>query len=199
MAKVQIALVHPDAKMPKKATKDSVGYDCVAVSRTITEKYVEYDLGFAVKPEEGYYVQIVSRSSVTKKHLFLKNCVGIIDPDYTDTIKVRFSTAEGIGVLADTGWIMARQYKDDSIEETFISVPTILPLEAIEEREYDIAKDTMVVVEMDVQVPTIDIYEVGDKVCQLIVTLKHDADFEEVSSLSATERSGGFGSTDVQI
>jgi len=47
-----------------------------------------YDTGIIIKPPDGYYTEIVPRSSIVKSGWILANSVGIIDPTYRDTLKV---------------------------------------------------------------------------------------------------------------
>lgn len=172
-AKFKVKLAHTDAKMPQKATEQSVGYDCFAVDRTITDKYVEYDLGIIVIPEdENYYVEVFPRSSVTKKHLMLKNSIGVIDPDYRDTIKVRFATAESLGVISEI-----REFEEtpEGFQDTGNTLYITIPLDEGETIR--------------------ELYEPNERVCQLIVRQKINAEFERVDYVDETDRKGGFGST----
>ena len=87
-------LDHADAVMPARATQESVGYDVVAVDNgkyDDSRDVVVYDTG--VKIDElprNTFLALYPRSSVFKTHLRLSNSVGVIDPDYGDTIKVLF-------------------------------------------------------------------------------------------------------------
>lgn len=169
--------MHPDAKLPIKATQDAVGYDCFAVSAKITDLYIEYDLGIIVVPEDpNYYVEVYPRSSVTKKHLMLKNSVGIIDPDYRDTIKVRFATAESLGVISEIVEI------EPDGEGSYIETGSIMSV-------------TLPITSDNKDMPLLDIYKVGERVCQLVIRERIQGDFYEVADLNETERNGGFGST----
>ena len=47
-----------------------------------------YDTGIAVCPPDGYYTEVVPRSSLTKTGYMLANSVGIIDSSYRGSIKV---------------------------------------------------------------------------------------------------------------
>ena len=173
----KVKKVHEDAKLPVKATTDAVGYDCFAVSMKVTDLYIEYDLGIIVVPEDpNYYVEVLPRSSVTKKHLMLKNSVGIIDPDYRDTIKVRFGTAEGLGIIS-----MIVEVEPDG-EDGFIETGSVMNItRPIESDNKDM--------------PLLEIYKVGERVCQLVIRERIQSEFYEVEELDETERTGGFGST----
>ena len=47
-----------------------------------------YDSYISVQPPEGYYFEIVPRSSISKLGYILTNSIGIIDPSYRGTLKV---------------------------------------------------------------------------------------------------------------
>ncbi len=47
-----------------------------------------YDTGISIKPPEGYYTEIVARSSIVKHNTMLANGIGIIDPTYRGTLKI---------------------------------------------------------------------------------------------------------------
>jgi len=77
-----------DAQIPLSATRGSVGYDLVATHISKRENDVIYfGTGLVVIPPEGFYTEIVPRSSIAKlregDHCFLQaNSIGIIDADY---------------------------------------------------------------------------------------------------------------------
>ena len=96
----------PDLTMPK--LKGDVGFDLSIVElikseevsfiaendygnhyKSIIEVQREwFDTGIAVKPPNGYYFEIVPRSSLSKTDYILSNSVGIIDEEYRGSIKV---------------------------------------------------------------------------------------------------------------
>lgn len=81
---------HPQAVIPTKGTKHSVGYDLTAISvyKKLTDKTTLYDTGIKVQPPEGYYTEILPRSSMTKTGYCLSNSVGTIDSDYRGTLLI---------------------------------------------------------------------------------------------------------------
>lgn len=85
-----IKLCHPDAILPTKAHPDDTGYDLTIISliKTMDENTKMFDTGVAVKPPEGYYTEVVPRSSFSKSGYLLANSVGIIDSSYRGTIKI---------------------------------------------------------------------------------------------------------------
>lgn len=48
--------------------------------------YVKIDFGIAIQPPEGYYFELVPRSSIHKYKLAMANSIGIIDPAYRGSI-----------------------------------------------------------------------------------------------------------------
>lgn len=90
---MQVLVRDDRARLPAKAGPQEVGYDLVCIQKVkhlapIGVPLTMYDTGICVKPPEGYYVEIVPRSSIVKHGVFLANSVGIIDPTYRDTLKV---------------------------------------------------------------------------------------------------------------
>jgi deoxyuridine 5'-triphosphate nucleotidohydrolase len=89
----------PEAVTPTKAHATDVGYDLTIISRdqyltglwhgrVLAPEVILYDTGISVQPDEGYYLEVVPRSSFSKSGYVLANGVGIIDPSYRGTIKV---------------------------------------------------------------------------------------------------------------
>ncbi len=57
----------------------------------------EYDTGISAEVPNGYFIQLASRSSVSKLLMWLANGIGIIDSDYRGTIRFRFRSILGLG------------------------------------------------------------------------------------------------------
>ena len=73
--------------VPKRGHKSDAGIDLTAMS--VEQKRPDvffFDTGISVQMSDGYYVEIVPRSSITKTDFILANSVGIIDPDYRGRI-----------------------------------------------------------------------------------------------------------------
>lgn len=87
---MECVLTWPDAVLPAKAGPQEVGYDLtlVRVHERLDDDTIMYDTGVIAKPPEGYYLEVVPRSSIVKSGWIMANSVGIIDPTYRDTIKV---------------------------------------------------------------------------------------------------------------
>ena len=78
------------AIIPIKANVNEVGYDLTIISKEkqINSNCILYDTGVVVEPPEGFYTEIVPRSSIIKTGWMLANNVGIIDPTYRGTLKI---------------------------------------------------------------------------------------------------------------
>ena len=76
--------------IPHKAHGSDVGHDLTAISiaKPLSSMTALYETGVSVKPPDGYYVQILPRSSLSKSGYILTNSVGIIDPSYRGTLKI---------------------------------------------------------------------------------------------------------------
>ncbi len=75
--------------VPKRGHKSDAGIDLTAMS--VEQKRPDvffFDTGISVQMSDGYYVEIVPRSSITKTDFILANSVGIIDPDYRGRILI---------------------------------------------------------------------------------------------------------------
>ena len=83
-------VIHDDrARVPQKAGPQEVGYDLVCIQKVKDlSGCTMYDTGISIKPPEGYYAEIVARSSIVKHNTMLANGVGIIDPTYRGTLKI---------------------------------------------------------------------------------------------------------------
>ena len=88
---IEIKLLHPNARMPVKATDGSAGYDLTsAVSEDIYQgETLLINLGFAMSMPPDMCAFICSRSGLAaKKSVFVLNAPGVIDSDYTGEVKV---------------------------------------------------------------------------------------------------------------
>ena len=89
--KVRFKKLTPEAVTPTYAKAGDAGLDLTAVSKKQKDNlYIEYGIGIAVEIPEGYVGLLFPRSSVTEKHLIMKNCVGVIDSGYRGELRVRF-------------------------------------------------------------------------------------------------------------
>lgn len=94
--KLQFKKLHPDAIIPRYATKGAACFDLHAIDvtwgRMMVDSTREFRTGLAVEIPEGYAMLIYSRSGHGFKYdTRLSNCVGVIDSDYRGEIKVKLS------------------------------------------------------------------------------------------------------------
>ena len=94
--KLQFKKLHPDAIIPRYATKGAACFDlhaiCVEGSVKIQHgvTVATFRTGLAVEIPEGYAMMIYSRSGHGFKHgVRLSNCVGVIDADYRGELMVK--------------------------------------------------------------------------------------------------------------
>lgn len=80
----------PGGHVPKKAHPSDAAFDLIAATVDYGNEFVEYDTSVCVSVPEGYVGLVCPRSSVSKKNMHLCNSIGVIDPGYTGSIKVRF-------------------------------------------------------------------------------------------------------------
>ena len=84
------------AVIPSKGTPLSVGYDLTAINfvRKLTSNTYLYDTGIQVKPPDGYYLEIVPRSSISKTGYTIANNIGVIDPDYRGNLMIALTKTD---------------------------------------------------------------------------------------------------------
>ena len=156
---VKIKLL-PGGKMLYVYLLDAAAWDCFAREDTIVKAApVLIGLGFMAEPPEGYYLEIVPRSSTElKTNLRQPNSIGVIDSDYRGEVKAMYESKIEERKVAHSG--------------TVFSAPVYKC------------------------VGTATLIKAGDRIAQMILRKKYDADLVEVEELSETERgTGGFGST----
>lgn len=98
--KLQFKKLHPDAIIPRYATKGAACFDLHALKDGLvpldgTHKTDTLRTGLAVEIPEGYAMLIYSRSGHGFKHdVRLANCVGVIDADYRGELMVKLTMDE---------------------------------------------------------------------------------------------------------
>lgn len=82
--------------VPSKAYPSDVGYDLTLVRyvKRLNTNTEMYDSSISVIVPDGYYMEIVPRSSLSKYGYVMANSVGIIDPNYRGTLKVVLTKVE---------------------------------------------------------------------------------------------------------
>ena len=91
MKKINLMLIHPNAKMPLKATAHSSGYDLFACENSILKKktYALIPTGISIELKKGLEAQVRPRSGLAVKHgITVLHAPGTIDADYRSEVKV---------------------------------------------------------------------------------------------------------------
>lgn len=75
--------------LPAKSHPGDAGFDLTAMGlEPLRDGVYSFDTGVSVQVDEGYYCEVVPRSSIVKTDFMLANSVGVIDPDYRGRIRV---------------------------------------------------------------------------------------------------------------
>lgn len=93
---------YDQVKMPARAHASDVGIDLTAYAMIPKrDRVFFFDTGISVQMDEGWYVEIMPRSSICKTDFILANSVGVIDPDYRGIVYVPMRyVGEGDGQAA---------------------------------------------------------------------------------------------------
>ncbi|PNH12592.1 Deoxyuridine 5'-triphosphate nucleotidohydrolase [Tetrabaena socialis] len=83
----------PAAILPSRGKTSDVGYDLSVIRkvRELTPSVSLYDTGITLSVENGWYAEVVPRSSLSKSGFMMANSMGIIDRSYTGSIMVALS------------------------------------------------------------------------------------------------------------
>ncbi len=93
----EVKIVPSTSNALPRLAKDDNGnacYDVFATSMRITDKFVEYGLGFKTEFSEDWMFSIRPRSSNSKKDLLMCNAPGTIDSNYRGEWLVRFKVVD---------------------------------------------------------------------------------------------------------
>lgn len=167
---VKFKLLEENALVPSRQNETDSGWDLTMIGvKKIVGDVIFFGTGISVQPPEGYYFEIVPRSSISSLPLGLANNVGIIDNGYRGEIIVPIR-------------VFHSQMGEERLSHT--TFPSgIIKMNGMSLQSMDaIAKK---------------ILEIKPKLCQMI--LRKAIDFEAVVDENLTETSrgeGGFGSTD---
>lgn len=110
---------HPDAVIPEKMGPREVGYDLtiISVHQRIDADTIMFDTGILTQPPDGYYFEIIPRSSIYKTGWVMANSVGVIDPTYRDTLKIVLTRPKHdspeIALPSRIAQLVLRQYYPD--------------------------------------------------------------------------------------
>ena len=87
---IKVFKVDERAIVPSKSRYSDSGYDLTIISeyKRLTTNTVIYDTGIQLEIPNGYYVEIVPRSSISRSGYILANNVGIIDQGYRGNLYV---------------------------------------------------------------------------------------------------------------
>jgi dUTP pyrophosphatase len=85
------------AVAPSKSRYSDSGYDLTIISeyKRLTSNTVIYDTGIQLEIPNGYYVEIVPRSSISRSGYILANNVGIIDQGYRGNLYIALTKING--------------------------------------------------------------------------------------------------------
>ena len=87
---VKFKKLNKKAVMPTKAHPTDAGFDMVAVTKTVTDKFIEFGTGLATGIPVGHVGLVFANSRVSKYDLDLANAVDVIDSGYTGEIRLRY-------------------------------------------------------------------------------------------------------------
>jgi len=123
MPQVKFVKLHPDAKMPTKATEGSACWDLYAAeNKDIEEGAIPIiSIGIAVEVPKGYFLEMRPRSGLSSESIIIPNSPCTIDNDYRGEVKV---------MLRKVGYGFHRIIIGDRIAQCRL-VP-IIPIEWVE-------------------------------------------------------------------
>jgi dUTPase len=168
---VKVKLLSETAVVPERAHGTDTGYDLTFIGiEKIVGDVIFFKTGLSVEPPEGYYFEVVPRSSISKLPLEMANSVGIIDESYRGEVLVPVRvTHQNMGLDA------ASKSFPSGIVNIFGLRPTTMT-----------------------NVANL-ILNKKPRLFQAILRRRLNCSFEIQSNLDETERSsGGFGSTDIK-
>ena len=121
---LQVKKLIPEAIVPSKAHPLDTGFD-ISVVHIVKQEFgpgvVLYGTGLVVRPPDGYYIDLVARSSLCKTGWMVANCVGIIDAQYRGELCVPLckinENAKPLELPARIGQIIIRELHVCDIEE----------------------------------------------------------------------------------
>ena len=116
-----------DAPTPKYSRIGDGAIDLVAMHVLATMDYIEYDTGLAFQLPLDYIGLIMPRSSVSQKDLVLCNGVGLLDENYSGSVKLRFK-------LSNRGTKTSKVYEiGDRVGQLLIIPRPVIVLDEVEE------------------------------------------------------------------
>ena len=87
---IKVYKTDENAIIPAKAFPEDAGYDLTIIKKIkdFNSKTSLYDTGIKIEIDEGYYTEIVPRSSISKSGYILANNIGIIDNHYRGNLMI---------------------------------------------------------------------------------------------------------------
>lgn len=167
---VKVKRLSENAVIPMYGKPGDAGMDLTATSRHFdAEGNVVYGTGLAFEIPEGHVGLIFPRSSNAKKDLILTNSVGVVDSGYRGEVMFKFKPVP----------FFADEAPGESGETSCFDFTVTPGSRFADSFEYGI-----------------NLYEVGDRVGQIIIMPYPQVVFVESEDLTETLRGeGGFGST----
>ena len=117
----------PEAIVPTKSRVTDSGYDIYAVNITYDDKTGLYvaDTRLAVEPIQGWYFDMVGRSSLPKTGFMFVGCVGIIDRSYVGPIKMLLKKIRDDAEIPESPFKMAQLIPRKIIHAEFLEVDSL--------------------------------------------------------------------------
>lgn len=178
---VKIKRLSDEAVIPTYAHPTDAGMDITATRRW-TDEYgnICYGTDLAFSLPEGYAMLIFPRSSVSKYDLSLCNSVGILDSSYRGELIFKFTPTLAVCGISEDNDDDDTESWDLGDDDVIIAIPGSTPYLPKNIMHWDQS-----------------LYNVGDKIGQIVIIPYPHIEFDEVDELDETERgTGGFGSTD---
>jgi dUTP pyrophosphatase len=87
---IKVLKLESAAVLPSRAHASDIGYDLTAINinKRLENGVILYGTGLSVSPPDGWYTEIVPRSSLSKTGHIIANSVGVIDPHYTGELLI---------------------------------------------------------------------------------------------------------------
>ena len=88
---LKVKRLHQSAIIPTRSHISDAGCDLTVINFKMRDNGVFlFQTGLAISISEGFYTEIVPRSSIIKTEFSLANSIGIIDPDYRGELMIPF-------------------------------------------------------------------------------------------------------------
>ncbi len=100
---LKVTRIHPDAKLPRLATPESIGADVYAYLRSENGRPLKKVIppgmtmmiptGIVAIAQPPFSLLVCSRSGLATTSIFVANAPGVVDPDYRGEIKILLHNA----------------------------------------------------------------------------------------------------------